>query len=95
MLTIKYHFKIHNEGSEFWAECLEIPGCFTQGDSEEELQSNMENAINTYLSEPTGSDVLATLPDNTIKTSNNIVLVSVDPQVAMEFSVRYNTSSEE
>lgn len=90
MLKMKYHFKIHKEGSGFWAECLEIPGCLTQGDSKEELQVNMEDAINTYLSEPAGSNVLAPLPDNTIKTRSNVVLVSVDPQVAMGFNVRYN-----
>ncbi len=28
---MKYHFKIHKEGKGFWAECLELEGCITQG----------------------------------------------------------------
>lgn len=87
---MKYHFKIHKEGSGFWAECLEIPGCLTQGNSKEELEANMQDAINTYLSEPVGSNVLAPLPDASIKVRGNVVLVTVDPQVAMGFNIRFN-----
>ena len=64
---MKYHFKIHKEGKGFWAECLEIPECVTQGDSKEELFDNMEDAINTYLEEPEDSKFLAPLPKRFIK----------------------------
>jgi len=87
---MKYHFKIHKEGNGFWAECLEIPSCLTQGDTREELQANMEDAINTYLQEPSESDELAPLPNDTITTGRNVVVVTVDPQVAIGFNVRYN-----
>jgi len=87
---MKYHFKIHKEGKGFWAECLEIPGCLTQGDTREELQANMEDAINTYLQEPSESDELAPLPNDTITIGRNVVVVTVDPQVAIGFNVRYN-----
>jgi len=85
---MRYHFKIHKEGEGFWAECVEIPGCVTQGDSKEELFANMEDAINTFLEEPEDSLYLAPLPDNTISLSRSIVEVPVSPAVALAFSIR-------
>ena len=87
---MRYHFKIHKEGTGFWAECLEIPGCVTQGDSKEELRENMEDAINTILQEPPESKYLYPLPDKKIKKGRNIVEVPVDPGIAFGFSLRYN-----
>jgi len=40
-----YHFKIHKEPDGYWAECIELEGCVTQGDSLDELQKNMEEAL--------------------------------------------------
>ena len=91
---MKYHFKIHREGSGFWAECLEIPGCVTQADTREELAVNMEDAINTAILEPEGSKVLAPLPDGSLKPSRSIVEVKVHPQIAMGFWLRYTRLKE-
>lgn len=87
---MKYHFKIHKEGSGFWAECIELSGCFTEADSMEELRENMEEALNLYLEEPKDSKKLAPLPDNSISPYRNIVEVQVDPSIAFSFMVRYN-----
>lgn len=87
---MKYHFKIHKEGDGFWAECLEDPGCVTQGESKEELFENMQKAINTYLEEPESSNFLAPLPLENVKKRSNVVKVPVDPEVAFGFLVRYN-----
>lgn len=86
---MKYHFKIHKEGSGFWAECLELSGCFTEADSMEELRENMQEALNLYLDEPISSTRLATLPDDSISTSRSIVEVQVDPNTAFAFMVRH------
>ena len=85
-----YHFKIHKEGDGFWAECVEIPQCLTQGDSKEEIFANMQDAINTYLEEPEGSKFLAQLPSKRVKKSRSIIEVPVDPRVAFSFMVRYH-----
>ena len=85
---MKYHFKIHKEKKGFWSECIELPGCVTEGDSKEELFENMKDAVNTYLEEPDGSDYLADLPDTSIKLSKSVVEVPVDPSVALAFSIR-------
>lgn len=85
---MKYHFKVHKEGSGFWAECLELPGCITEGDSNEELFENMQDALNTYLEEPKDSKYLAPLPNESIKFSKSVIEVPVEPSIALAFSIR-------
>jgi len=87
---MKYHFKVHKEGKGFWAECIELSGCFTEGDSMEELRENMQEALNLYIEEPKGSKKLAALPDDSISSSRNIVEIQLDPSIAFAFMVRYN-----
>jgi predicted RNase H-like HicB family nuclease/DNA-binding XRE family transcriptional regulator len=87
---MKYHFKVHREGKGFWAECIELSGCFTQADSMEELRRNMEEALNLYIEEPEDSKKLAPLPDDTITLSRSVVEVPVDTSIAFAFMVRYN-----
>src|SRR5579859_4372106 len=84
-----YHFKIHKEKGGFWAQCIELPGCATQGDSMKELKANMQDALNLYIEEPSDSRELATLPDDSIKASKNIVKVPLDPQIAFAFLIRH------
>ena len=85
---MKYHFKIHKEGTGFWAECIEISGCVTEGDTKEDLFKNMRDALNTYLEEPEDSQHLAPLPKTSIELSRTIVEVPVEPSVALAFSIR-------
>jgi predicted RNase H-like HicB family nuclease/DNA-binding XRE family transcriptional regulator len=85
---MKYSFKIHKEGKGYWAQGIELPGCFTQGDSLEGLHKNMREALNLIVSEPADSDDFVPLPDKSIKQSKTIVKVPVDPQVAFSFYIR-------
>lgn len=86
---MKYHFKIHKEGKFFWAQCIELEGCITQAHSLKALHENMQEALNLYIQEPEDSVDLAVLPDDSIRKSKNIIEVSVDPQIAFSFMVRY------
>lgn len=86
---MKYHFKVHKEKKGYWAECIELGGCITEGDSIEELQKNMQEALNLFIEEPEDSKDLAPLPDDTITINKSIVEVSLDPQIAFAFMVRY------
>lgn len=45
----EYVVRIHEEGPSFWAEVLELPGCFATGDSLDELREAIEEAINLYV----------------------------------------------
>ena len=85
---MRYHFKIHKEGNGFWAECIELEGCNTQAETLQELDQNMSDALDLYLSEPDDSTVIFPLPDNTIKGAKDIALVKVDPHVAFAFLLR-------
>lgn len=87
---MKYHFKVHKEGSGFWAECMELSGCFTQADSMEELYENMQEALNLYIEEPENSKKLAPLPDESIVPSRSIKEIQLDASIAFSFMVRYN-----
>ncbi len=40
---------IHEEDGGYWAEVPSMPGCFTQGDTHEELMFNIREAIEGWL----------------------------------------------
>lgn len=84
-----YHFKVHKEKNGFSAQCIELPGCVTQGDSMKELEANMQEALNLFIEEPNDSDDVAALPDPSIRRSKNVIEVAVDPQIAFAFLVRH------
>jgi predicted RNase H-like HicB family nuclease len=52
------------EEGGFWAEVPSIPGCATQGDSKDELMSNLREAIAGCLSVPL--DQPSELPDDEV-----------------------------
>jgi predicted RNase H-like HicB family nuclease/DNA-binding XRE family transcriptional regulator len=86
---MKYHFKIRKEKKGFSAQCIELEGCVTQGDSMKELLKNMQEALNLIVQEPEDSLDLASLPDDSIRKSKNIMEVTLDPEIAFSFMVRY------
>ncbi len=84
---MNYHFKIHKEKKGFWAECVEISECQTQGETLEELRSNMKEALNLLLDEPIHSKVIFPLPKKTME-GKNIMPIEVEPNVAFAFLLR-------
>jgi antitoxin HicB len=61
-----YSFKIYKEKNGYWAQCIELPGCVTQGKTLKELKKNMHEALSLYISEPSDSDDLPTFSINYI-----------------------------
>jgi predicted RNase H-like HicB family nuclease len=50
---MKIHAIVHKaEAGGYWAEVSSIPGCATQGETMEELRSNLPEAIEGCLSVP-------------------------------------------
>lgn len=82
-----YHFKVHKEDEEFWAECVELPGCVTDGSDRPELLKNMNEVLNLYLAEPSDSKIIFPLPKSKV-SGKNIEKVRVDPHVAIAMLVR-------
>ena len=50
---MKYIVLIHedNESGGYWGECPELPGCFSQGETVDELMEHMKEAASLYLNE--------------------------------------------
>jgi len=47
---MKVQVIIHEAGEGgFWAEVPALPGCVTEGDTKEELENNLREAIELYL----------------------------------------------
>lgn len=86
---MKYHFRIRKEKRGFSAQCMELEGCLTQGDSMKELLKNMQEALNLYVQEPEDSADLASFPKDSIRKSKSIIEVALDPEIAFSFMVRY------
>jgi predicted RNase H-like HicB family nuclease len=50
MATQAYHLKVERDEDGFYVGTVpELPGCVSQGETEEELLTNMEEAILLYL----------------------------------------------
>lgn len=79
---MKYHFRICKEKDGYSAQCIELKGCITQGDSMKELLENMQEALNLYVQEPADSENLAALPNESIRKSKNVIEVALDPEIA-------------
>lgn len=83
---MEYHFKVHKEKNGFWAECLELSGCLSQGDSLDDLKASAKEALNLYLSENLESKVIFPLPKSHV--GKNTIAIEVDPGVALALLVR-------
>jgi predicted RNase H-like HicB family nuclease/DNA-binding XRE family transcriptional regulator len=81
---MKYHFEVHKgETKGYWAECVELEGCVTQGDTLEELKSMAEDALNLYLDESLASTTSPyPLPDSALNTNSALMQVEVRPDIA-------------
>ena len=50
MEAFKYLMVVHEENGRYWAWFPELPGCFTDGDTLEELRRNAKEAVYGVLS---------------------------------------------
>ena len=83
-----YHFKyFSDESGGYWAKCIELEGCITQGETIEELKKNMEEVLNLVLSEPVDSKIIFSLPKKNLK-GKNILKIPVNPKIAFATLLR-------
>ena len=47
---MKFDVILHKEDNGYWAEVPALKGCYTQGDTVEEIKSNIKEAITAWLS---------------------------------------------
>lgn len=48
--------RVHEEQGSYWAEVVELPGCFASGDTLDELRSAVDEAVRLHRDEPLESD---------------------------------------
>lgn len=48
-MSREYHARVHREDDSFWAEVIELPGCFAAGDSLDELRESLAEAMSLVL----------------------------------------------
>ena len=81
-----YHFRVHEESNGYWAECVELTGCSTQGETEVELAANAREALELYLDEPEDSSLTFPLPQ--ALEGEDVLEVPVDPGIALSVLLR-------
>lgn len=86
---MKYHFTINKDKKYYWAQCIELEGCITQGTSLEDLRVNMSEALNLYLKDASTCEHLFPMPDKKIRKNENIEEVAVFPDVAFPILMKY------
>lgn len=64
---VEYRVTVHHEDGSFWAEVEQLPGCFASGDTAEELQANLVEAMSLYLSTPSSRVKMELLDDHPLE----------------------------
>jgi predicted RNase H-like HicB family nuclease len=75
---MNYHFKLHKENIGYWAECCELDGCVTEGDTLDEIYQACKEALDVYLYEPDDSKRMVSLPDKALDNKKGIIMVCSD-----------------
>lgn len=58
---MRFNVIVHNEDGGYWAEVPDLPGCYTEGDTLDELDRNLHEAIALYLEDRTDVPAETTL----------------------------------
>ena len=54
---MKYHVVLQRSEEGVSVSCPELPGCWSQGETEEEALENIQSAIQDYLAAVGGGDI--------------------------------------
>jgi len=85
---MRYTFQIHEDDSMYWGECRELPGCVSQGTTQEELKDNLTEALNLYLEESPDSNVHSILPCKGGSLDPGDISIPVEPELAFGVLLR-------
>lgn len=74
---VTYQIEVNYEDGSYWAEVKDLPGCFASGDSPEELNAALAEAIGIYLSKPGMTVTVSNLePEDSTKVVEQRFLVN-------------------
>lgn len=83
-----YHFEVNEQENGYWANCIELKGCVTQGDTILELEKNMAEVLDLYLDDLDILELAFPLLDNDLKDKKNIFKVPVDIKKAFAINIK-------
>jgi predicted RNase H-like HicB family nuclease len=69
--SVNYSVTVHHEDGSFWAEVDDLPGCFAQGATMEELMEALTEAVGLYLSTPETTTIVELNRVSEISTSES------------------------
>jgi predicted RNase H-like HicB family nuclease len=49
---VKLTVRVHEEQGSYWAEVVELPGCFASGDTLDELRTALDEAVRMHRDQP-------------------------------------------
>jgi len=86
-MKIMYPLKIHMaEEGGYWAEFPDLPGCVTEGDTEEEVLTMAKNALSGWLAVRFERNF--TIPEARNMKGKNIRWVEPNPEVGIPLLIR-------
>ena len=74
MKTYRFSVVIEKDAEGYFAFCPELQGCYTQGDSYEEVLENIKDAINLYIKDRIDNGEEIPQPENISLTYLEIAL---------------------
>ncbi len=83
---IRYQIRIHKEGKVYWGEFPDLLGCFTQGNSKQELLENAREALSLHLEE--ARDPKWSVPQPKKRSGRQYEWVSPYEDVAIPLMIR-------
>lgn len=87
---MKYHFEVsRDENGVYIGECKELDSCITFGNTREELNINLAEALEGVLQVNFGTNFAHPLPDVSLDSNSDLLQVEVSPDVAFTVMLRH------
>ncbi|MBI2251938.1 MAG: type II toxin-antitoxin system HicB family antitoxin [Armatimonadetes bacterium] len=74
MKNYRFSVVIEKDKDGYFAFCPELPGCYTQGDTYEEILTNIRDAIHLYVEDKIASGEKISQPQSVSLTSLEIAV---------------------
>lgn len=71
---LDYRVNVHHEDGSYWAEVVDLPGCFASGETLDELWEALTEAVGMYLSTPE-SGVQVQIADHEVDAGSTVEAV--------------------
>lgn len=75
-MSVTYTVRVEQEDGGWWAEVVDLPGCFASGEDLDELRRALEEAIGLYLSGSGRAKVVRILEFGAVESNHSKVLVT-------------------